>query len=231
MCYSKDKKEIDNIRNAIRLTELSLQKILPKVKEGMTEKEIALKLEFIMRNAGAEKVAFDLVVASGENSAMPHHHPSDKKIKKGDLLLMDVGIELNGYCSDMTRVFTIGEASSQSQEIYDIVLKANKAGIKSVSTGKMCKEVDKIARGIIAEAGYGNYFGHATGHGLGIDVHEQPSLSALNKEKLEEGAVVTIEPGIYIPNFGGVRIEDVVLVKGDGCEILTTFPKEKLIVI
>ena len=115
---------------------------------------------------------------------------------------MDVGIELNDYCSDTTRVFAIGEASSRSQRIYDIVLKANKVGIKSVSTGKMCKEVDKIARGVITEADYGDYFGHALGDGLGIDVHEQPSLSALNKEKLKEGAIVTIEPGIYTPNLG-----------------------------
>ena len=136
---------------------------------------------------------------------------------------MDVGIELNDYCSDTTRVFAIGEDSSRSQRIYDIVLKANKVGIKSVSTGKMCKEVDKIARGVITEADYGDYFGHALRDGLGIDVHEQPSLSALNK-KMKERAVVTIEPRIYTPNLGGVRIEDVVLIKDNGCEILTTFP-------
>lgn len=227
----KDKEEIARIRNAIRLTESSLEKIAAKIAPGMTEAEIALELEFIMRKAGAEKVAFDLIVAAGENSALPHHRAGNRKIKRGDLLLLDIGVRAGGYCSDLTRVFAVGKVTVQGQEIYDIVLTANRTGLAAAAAGKSGKEIDKKARDVIAEAGYKDHFGHGLGHGLGIEVHEQPRLSLLSTDILEEGMVVTVEPGIYLPGFGGVRIEDVVLIHNDGCEVLTSFPKEELQVL
>jgi Xaa-Pro aminopeptidase len=227
----KDEEEIARIRNAIRLTESSLEKIIAKVAAGMTEAEIALELEFIMRKAGAEKVAFDLIVASGENSALPHHRAGNRKIKQGDLLLFDIGVRVGGYCSDLTRVFAVGTITAQAQEIYNIVLTANQTGIAAAAAGKSGKEVDKLARDVIAAAGYKDHFGHGLGHGLGIDVHEQPRLSQLSTDILKEGMVVTVEPGIYLPGFGGVRIEDDILISSNGCEVLTSFPKEKLQIV
>jgi Xaa-Pro aminopeptidase len=227
----KDKEEITRIRNAIRLTESSLEKILTQITPGMTEAEIALELEVIMRKAGAEKVAFDLIVAAGENSALPHYRAGNRKVKRGDLLLFDIGVRAGGYCSDITRVFAVGKVTAKAQEIYDIVLTANRAGLAAAAAGKHGKEIDKQARDVIDVAGYKDHFGHGLGHGFGIEVHEQPRLSLLSEDILEEGMVVTIEPGIYLSGFGGVRIEDDILIHADGCEVLTSFPKGELRVL
>lgn len=225
----KDAEEIARIREAIRLTEASLTDLLSEVRVGMSEQELALRLEFIMREKGAEKVAFDLVVAAGENSALPHYRPGTRKLQAGDLLLFDIGARLDGYCSDVTRVFSVGEAPRRAREVYDLVLRANRAGVEAVKAGASTKGIDAVARDLIAAAGYKDHFGHGLGHGVGLEVHEGPRLSPLTEESLEPGMVVTVEPGVYLPGFGGVRIEDLVVVTQDGCEVLTAFPRDRLV--
>ena len=225
----KEPEEIERIRAAVKLTEESLEELVRSIKVGMSERELALRLEFIMREKGAEQVAFDLIVAAGENSALPHYQPGDRRVKKGDLLLFDIGAKLNRYCADMTRVFSVGEPTAQAQEIYDMVLAANKAGIAAVSAGAAGKDVDAAARDLIAAAGHSDHFRHGLGHGVGLEVHEGPGLSPLSEDTLQAGMTVTVEPGIYLPGFGGVRIEDLTVITKDGCEVLTSFPKEKLV--
>jgi Xaa-Pro aminopeptidase len=225
----KGPEEIDRIRDAVHLAEESLTTLMAEIEVGMSERELALRLEFIMRENGAEKVAFDLIVAAGENSALPHYQPGTQRIKEGDLLLFDIGARLNGYCSDMTRVFTVGRPTTQAQEIYGVVLAANMAGIAAVRAGESGVAIDAAAREVIAQAGHKEHFGHGLGHGVGLEVHEGPRLSPLSKDTLQPGMIVTVEPGVYLPGFGGVRIEDLVVVTEDGCEVLTTLPKDRLI--
>lgn len=225
----KDPEEIVKIREAVRLAEESLTVLIEKIKVGISERELALQLEFIMREKGAEKVAFDLIVAAGENSALPHYQPGERTIKEGDLLLFDIGARFGGYCSDMTRVFIVGRASARAQAIYDLVLAANEAGIAAVRAGESGVAVDAAARDLIAQGGHKEHFGHGLGHGVGLEVHEAPRLSPLSDDTLQPGMVVTVEPGVYLPGFGGVRIEDLVVVTEDGCDLLTTLPKERLI--
>lgn len=227
----KTQEEITKIHEAARLTEDALQELLEQIKIGMSERELALKLEWIMREKGAEKPAFELIVAAGENSALPHYHPypGDRKVREGDLLLFDIGTRLDGYCSDMTRVVVIGEASVQAREIYELVLRANRAGLAAVKPGAAGVDVDAAARDVIAEAGHKDHFGHGLGHGVGLEVHEGPSLSPTSEDTLQAGMVVTVEPGVYLSGSWGVRIEDLVAITEEGCEVLTSFPCDRLI--
>ena len=224
----KESAEIDRIREATKLTEAALSELVPKIEVGVSEQALALELEIVMRKMGAEKVAFDPIVASGENSALPHYRPGARKLQKGDLLLVDIGAQVGGYSCDLTRVFGVEEVSAQAQEIYELVLRANQAGIATVKAGAHGKSVDAAARVIFNETAYEECFGHGLGHGVGLEVHEGPSLSLLSDDTLAAGMVVTIEPGVYLPGFGGVRIEDLVVVTKDGCEVLTSFPRDRL---
>lgn len=228
----KTREEIAKIHEAARLTEDALQELLEQIKIGMSERELALKLEWIMREKGAEKPAFELIVAVGENSALPHYHPypGDRKVQKGDLLLFDIGTRLDGYCSDMTRVVAVGQVPSpQAHEIYDLVLRANRAGLAAVKPGAAGVDIDAAARDVIAQAGHKDHFGHGLGHGVGLEVHEGPSLSPLSEDTLQTGMVVTVEPGVYLSGSFGVRIEELVAITEKGCEILTSFPCDRLI--
>ena len=227
----KDPDEILRIREATRVTEESLQELLSEVKVGVTERHLALRLEWLMRTRGAERVAFDLIIAAGENTALPHYQPGDRKLREGDLLLCDIGAQVNHYCSDMTRVFSVGKPTQQAKELYDLVLRANRAGVEALKPGASGKAVDAAARDVIAAAGHKEHFGHGLGHGVGLEVHERPRLSPLSKDTLQPGMVVTVEPGVYLPGFGGVRIEDLLVVTENGCESITRFPRERLEVV
>jgi len=224
----KHPEEMERIRRATKLAEAALTELLPKIEAGQSEQELALELELIMRRNGAEKAAFDLIVASGENSAHPHHRPQKRRLQKGDLLLFDIGAQVDGYCCDLTRVFAVGEVPVRTLEIYDLVLRANRAGVAAVKAGASGKAVDAVARQVIDEGGHKEHFGHGVGHGVGLEVHEAPSLSSVSEDTLETGMVVTVEPGVYLPGFGGTRIEDLVVVTKDGCEVLTSFPRDRL---
>lgn len=225
----KDEDEIALIKKATRVTEESLSELLKELRTGMTERELALRLEWHMRERGAEKVAFDLIIAVGENSSLPHYQPGERKVREGDLLLCDIGVRVDRYCSDMTRVFSVGEPSGDAKELYDLVLRANRAGVEAVRPGATGVEVDAAARKVIDDAGHKEHFGHGLGHGVGLEVHEGPRLSPISKDTLEPGMVVTVEPGVYLPGFGGVRIEDLLVVKKNGSEVLTSLPKDRLI--
>ena len=225
----KHPEEMERIRRATKLAEAALTELLPKIEAGQSEQELALELELIMRRNGAEKAAFDLIVASGENSAHPHHRPQKRRLQKGDLLLFDIGAQVDGYCCDLTRVFAVGEAPARALKIYGLVLRANRAGVAAVKAGASGKAVDAVARQVIDEGGHKEHFGHGVGHGVGLEVHEAPSLSSVSEDTLETGMVVTVEPGVYLPGFGGIRIEDLVVVTKDGCEVLTSFPRDRLI--
>jgi len=225
----KDEDELTFIREAMRMADDAFNHVLNFIKPGVRESDVALELEFFMRRQGADGKAFDIIVASGERGALPHGRASDKLIQAGEMVTMDFGAAYQGYHSDLTRTVSVGEPHPQMREIYEIVLKAQLACVQGLKPGMTGKEGDAIARDIIAAAGYGEAFGHSTGHGLGMLVHEQPNLSAASHIVLEPGMLVTVEPGIYISGLGGVRIEDDVLMTADGCEILTKSTKELLI--
>ncbi len=224
----KDAFEIDSIREAIRRAEAAFLEVRPYIKEGVKERTISLRLEERIKKKGCRYIPFDVIVASGPNSAIPHARPTEKKIAKGNLVVIDWGAEANGYFSDMTRTLLIdkGTNTSKKKEIYRLVLEANKRAISQILPRVKSKDIDFSARGIIQKAGYGEYFGHGTGHGVGLQVHELPRITWSRREILKENMVFTIEPGIYLPGLGGVRIEDMVMVKSDGSEIMTTLPKE-----
>jgi len=222
----KDAKELALIRRAIDISSnafLSLPKIL---KEGVLEREVALEMEFFMKRNGADAIGFDIIIASGKRSALPHGRASTKGIEKGDFILIDFGSEFQGYHSDETRTLVCGNPSLEQQKIYRIVKEAHDRAIEKIRPGIPIGEVDTAAREYIRNQGYGEYFGHGTGHGIGLVVHEDPVVNSENKGLLQEGMVFTIEPGIYIPNWGGVRIEDMVLVTPHGAEVLTYLPRE-----
>ncbi|AIS52365.1 peptidase M24 [Thermoanaerobacter kivui] len=221
----KDDTEIENIKKAQNITDMAFNHILNFIKVGMTEREVALELEYFMKKQGAQDLSFEAIVASGKRSSLPHGKASEKVIEKGDFVTLDFGCKVNGYCSDMTRTIVMGKADDRQKEIYNIVLEAQQRAIDNLKAGITSKEADSLARSVIEEKGYGKYFGHSLGHGVGLEVHEAPSLSFKNEEILKEGAIVTVEPGIYIPDFGGVRIEDMVLLKEDGVTNLTNSPK------
>jgi len=222
----KDKDEIIKIHKACQITTETLKEISDIIEPGMRELDIANELAYTMRKKGALGEAFEAIVVSGERTSLPHGKPSEKKINEGELITIDTGSNYQKYNSDMTRTFVIGKENNKQKEIYNIVFDAQKTALESVKPGLKCSELDKIARDIIKEKGYGQYFGHGLGHGVGLDIHESPRVSTNDETVLMPGMIITIEPGIYLPNVGGVRIEDTVLVTEDGYEVLTWFPKE-----
>jgi len=225
----KDKTEIEIIRRAVRIADDAFSDVLQTIEIGQTEQEIGLNLEFPMRQAGASGGSFEFIVASGVRSSLPHGTASSKQIQFGEFLTMDFGAIYQGYCSDITRTVFLGNPEDKHREVYEVVLAAQRAGIKAVAPGRTGKEVDAVARKVIEDAGYGEYFGHGLGHSVGLAIHEGPFLNKREERVLEPGMVITVEPGIYIPNWGGVRIEDIVLVTENGCEVLTQAPKEFII--
>ncbi|WGI36887.1 aminopeptidase P family protein [Mesomycoplasma lagogenitalium] len=214
----KDENEIANLQKAIDISLEAYNQLIAEIKEGQTEREIDRRLNFLMKEKGAQKECFDSIIATGSNSAIPHHHPTDRKIKKGDLLKIDFGAVYNGYGADITRTFIFGDKANdpKAEEILQIVKEAAQKGRQMVKPGIKASEVDKVCRDYIQSKGYGKYFLHSTGHGLGIDVHELPNVSSSSDFILEEGMVITVEPGIYIEGLGGARIEDDLLVTKTG---------------
>ena len=225
----KTKKELENIKVAAKIADKAFSHILKYIKAGVREMDVALELEYFMKKNKASGVSFETIVASGVRTCMPHGVASDKIIENGDTVTLDYGALYNNYCSDMTRTVFVGEPNRDVLDIYDIVKKAQLEGIKKAQDGIIASEVDKVSRDIIQENGYGDYFGHALGHGVGMEVHEWPRLSHLSDVKLEDGMVVTIEPGIYVPGLGGVRIEDMLVIRNDVPEVLTKSSKDVFI--
>ena len=214
--------EIGAIDAAQELTDRAFAHLLGgMLRAGATERQIALELEFFMRREGSEGVAFPPIVASGPNSALPHALPGERALAKGDFVVLDFGARLGGYCADMTRTVVIGSASDRQREVYDAVLAANVAGTAAARAGLAGRDIDAAARSVIAERGFGEYFGHGVGHGVGREVHELPRVGPRSEAPVEAGAVITIEPGIYIPGFGGVRIENLAVVEEGGVRVLT----------
>lgn len=226
--YVKDKSEIKKIAEAEKIGDDAFSYILDFIRVGKTEREIALELEFFMKKQGAQALSFDTIAASGKRSAMPHGLASDKTLENGDFLTLDFGCIFEGYCSDMTRTVVVGKADEKQKEIYNIVLSAQENALLAISPGKKCADIDSTARSVIERAGYGRNFGHSLGHSAGIEIHENPVFSPKSMDITEVGHVITVEPGIYIDNFGGVRIEDLVAVTKDGIVNLTHSPKELL---
>lgn len=222
----KDEKELECIKKACEIADNTFSHITKFIKVKMTEKEVENEIVRFIKEQGGQKESFDVIVASGIRGALPHGKASDKVIEKGEFVTFDFGVRFNNYCSDITRTISIGEGNEELNKIYNIVKKANEEAIRLLKPGMTTGDIDKIARDIIDKEGYGDYFGHNLGHGVGIIVHEYPALAPKSVEVLSEGMVVTIEPGIYIPNLGGVRIEDDVLITKDGCERLTKSTKE-----
>ncbi len=228
LTVAKDSEEIRKIRKAVRIADQAFSETLKYVKPGIKEKDIALELEYSMRSHGADAGAFDFIVASGQRSSMPHGRASNKKLRKGDFVTLDFGAVYQGYASDVTRTVVLGRATARQKKIYGIVLTAQKKACKAARPGLACSRLDGVAREIIMKDGYGDNFGHGLGHGIGMIVHDRPTLNPRSTDILREGMVVTIEPGIYIPNWGGVRIEDDVLITASGGQILSKSPKDLL---
>jgi len=227
----KDEGELDRMRHAARIADHALGEVLPLLSgtagAPITEVEFALGLDSAMRRLGAESVAFETIVAAGENSAKPHHHPSRRVILPGDPVVVDFGATYEGYRSDMTRTFVIGgQPTGPLKEILEVVSRAQAAGVAAVRAGAEASSIDGVCRGVIGDAGYAEQFEHSTGHGVGLDIHEMPWVSAQGTAILEPGVVVTVEPGVYVAGIGGVRIEDTLVVTADGAETLTRFTKD-----
>lgn len=222
----KDEDELGKIKQAIALADQAFAHIVSFIEPGMTEKEVAWELEVFMRTRGAEKLAFDIIVASGPNGAMPHATVSERVIRAGEPVVMDMGARIDGYNSDLTRTVCAGRPDGKFREIYDIVLEAQRAAEQRVRPGMTGKQADAIARQVIEEAGYGDNYGHGLGHGVGLAVHEKPGVGRLSEDVLEPGMVFTVEPGIYLTDWGGVRVEDIVVMREDGVEVLTRASKD-----
>lgn len=225
----KDEAEIAKIAEAEAIGDAAFCYILDLIKPGMTEYEISLELEFFMKRKGASKLSFDTIVASGPNSSMPHAQVTHRKIQNGDFITMDFGCVYQGYCSDMTRTIAVGSPTEEMKKVYQIVLDANMRAMERIREGMPCNEIDAIARDYIAQQGYGEYFGHGLGHGVGLDIHEEPRFSSKCKVITKENMVITDEPGIYLPGNFGVRIEDLVVVQKDGCKTLSASDKQLII--
>lgn len=226
---AKTQEQIDKIIAAQRIAEQGFEHILNFISVGRTEREIQLELDYFMLKNGAEALSFDTIALSGKNTSLPHGVPSDKKVGQGEFVLLDYGAVVDGYHSDMTRTICVGQPTEEMTRVYDTVLEAQLAGLGAVKAGISGKELDKISRNIIENAGYGDYFGHSLGHGVGMEIHELPTASPRSDEKLIENSIVTIEPGIYLPDKFGVRIEDFVVVKENGCENMTSADKKLII--
>lgn len=228
---SKSQEEIQSMIQAQRISEAALEETLAIIRPGMTEKEVAAELVYRMLRHGSEGNSFDPIVVTGKNTSLPHGVPGDTVIQAGDFVTMDFGSLKNGYCSDMTRTVAVGYATEEMRNVYDVVLKAQLAGIAAARAGIPGKDIDAAARKVIADAGYGPYFGHGFGHSLGLDIHEAPNLNPGGEVLMPAGAVTSAEPGIYLPGRFGVRIEDVMVLREDGAEVITRAPKRELIVL
>jgi Xaa-Pro dipeptidase len=226
----KDEKEIEIMRRAAKMADFGVQVGVEALQEGITEMEVLAKIEYELKKKGIREMSFSTMVLFGEKAGDPHGNPGDRKLKAGDFVLFDLGVVLEGYTSDITRTVGYKSLTDQQKEIYNTVLKAEMASLEASKPGNRIGDLDQIARDIITDAGYGDHFPHRIGHGLGINVHEFPSMSHLNDGILQEGMTYTIEPGIYVPEIGGVRIEDDVLITKDGYETLTNYPKELQII-
>lgn len=225
----KSPEEIEKMIKAQHIAEEGFEHMLGFVHEGISEREMQLELDFYMLSHGAEALSFDTIALSGKNTSLPHGVPSDKRVEKGDFVLLDFGAVVDGYHSDMTRTFCVGQPTDKMKEVYDIVLKAQLAALSAVKAGMKGRDLDRVARDVITAAGYGAQFGHSLGHGVGAEIHEMPYAAKSYEKELPENSIVTIEPGIYIENEFGVRIEDFVIVKDNGCENMTKAPKELII--
>lgn len=222
----KSPQELVLLQKAVEITSAAFEQMVGLVKPGACERDLALEIEFRMKQAGAEELSFDLIVASGPRASLPHGRASDRVVGKGEFIVFDIGARFRGYHSDMTRTVFTGKPGAADRALYDTVLAAQLAGIESVRPGVMCRDVDRAARECIDKAGHAGRFGHGTGHGVGLCVHEAPRVSPVSTERLAAGMVVTVEPGIYIPGAGGVRIEDMVVVTEDGHRVMTPTPKD-----
>ena len=222
----KNSLEIANIERAEAIGDIAFNKILGFIRPGITEREIAMELERVMRLNGASGLSFDTIVASGTNSSMPHANVTEREIEYGDFVIMDFGCKYDGYCSDMTRTIVVGKANDEQRKIYQTVLDAQRVALEVIREGMVCSQVDKMARDYISNAGFGQYFGHALGHSVGLEIHEAPTFSMKCDRVLSENMIMTVEPGIYLPGFGGVRIEDLVLITKDGYRNLTYSRKD-----
>jgi len=222
----KDDEEVARMRDAVGAAERALERTLSRIGAGMTEFEVARILESALRQAGSDGFPFPSIVASGPNAALPHARPTARKLTRGDFLLLDFGARVGGYCSDITRTFVIGQASAEQRDIYEVVRLANERATRAVRPGMSGRDADGVARGYIEDRGFGDLFGHSLGHGIGLEVHEAPRLAKTAEGPLVAGAVVTVEPGIYRPGWGGVRIEDDVHLSPGGAQVLTRFTRE-----
>ena len=231
---TKDAEEVALLREAVRIGDEAFSWVLGRLREGVSERALALDLEIHLRSTGAEAVSFEPIIGSGPLSAHIHHTPSERQLRRGDIVLMDFGCRFQGYCSDLTRTIVLGRASGEQSELYELVLKAQEQGIAAAGAGAVTQEVDRAARDVIESSGYGDEFAHALGHGVGLEIHEAPRLGKSPEEDLEAralkaGDVVTIEPGVYFDGNFGIRIEDCVLVTEQGCEVLGSAPKDGLL--
>lgn len=226
----KDEEEIENIRQAARISDRVFDEVLDIIRPGIPELEIAAEISYLHKTMGAERDAFDTIVASGARSALPHARASQKCIRNGELVTLDFGCVVNGYNSDISRTVAVGRPSQRVRRMYEAVRAAQQEAIESARGGMLARDLDAVARKRIVRAGFGKLFHHSLGHGLGLHVHERPRVSRLSKERLMAGSVITIEPGVYVPEFGGVRIEDDVVLRENGCDVLNTAPKDLLVV-
>ncbi len=217
----KDQRELALLQRAIDASDAAMEAVCPNITVGMTEREVAWRMEMAMRDFGADGISFDTIVASGPNGAMAHHRPSDRAIQAGEPIVIDMGAIVEGYCSDITRTVVVGEPDETFRKIYDIVLGAQLTAIHTVRPGMTGEDCDDLSRAVIAEAGYGDNFGHSLGHGVGLAVHENPRVSPRSPDKLEPNMVFTVEPGIYLTGWGGIRIEDIVVLGDDGAKVLS----------
>ncbi|MDL2287347.1 aminopeptidase P family protein [Eubacteriales bacterium OttesenSCG-928-G02] len=224
----KSNDEIKFIKTAQEITDAAFEHITDFIRKGVTEQRIAAEIEFFMRLNGADGIAFETIVVSGQNSSLPHGVPSETEIAKDSFITMDFGAKFNGYCSDMTRTVVFGKATDKMKNLYSIVLDAQQAALDFAKPGAACSDVDKAARDVISKAGYGEYFGHSTGHSLGLEIHESPRFSSNSTDIAQAGNIMTVEPGIYLPGEFGVRIEDMIYITETGTENLTKSPKQLL---
>ena len=221
MRLSKTAPELAAIKKSNTLNEEVFKQVYDELRPGMTERQVALRIEWLMKEKGASRPSFETIVAAGPNGALPHAVPTDRQINTGEPIVIDMGAIVDGYCSDMTRTVVLGTPDDKTIKLFRLVRKAQLAGIAAIRAGVVAKDVDRAARSIIRDAGYGDNFGHGLGHGVGLAVHEAPSLNKKNRKELRCGMVVTVEPGVYLPDWGGIRLENMVLITEEGCEVLT----------